>query len=993
MFRMFLVLLMMISINSAFSGERQFNIYNAKTGEKIDYAQFAKEALAFDLVFFGEFHDDVVIHNIQKDLLAEMYKQNSKVAVSMEMFERDVQKQVDDYLANRKDEKDFIATSRPWPDYEKFYKALVELAKANKAPVIAANVPRKYASIYSSQGMTGINKLPPEERQYISREVNVKEGPYMVNFYETMSGNMNMDSSEADDPNIQNSLFLFYGAQIVKDETMAESIVDFMNKNPEYKVIHFNGDFHSNSYLGTVMKVADRNSKLKMGIITPVYVETGANTDYDPQYKDKTDFLIVLQEQTKPIDLFAPQMMPGMHTPPNYVISHTIDIKLTPENHGIVGTNKVKMKNPVVKSARFKFLKDLKMKKITSPDAELEYEIKEPQGDDIYSYVTIKPKKTELNVIDFEYSGSVYYSPDVTLLNQRHSNTPGIISSKEGEGIYLPGGSYFPQTESDLADFDIKITVPKDMTIITSGTLAGKNVDGENAVFNYKSELPADDFILVGGRYVQKDTTVDGKKFSVFMFKDSPVANTYLTSAVKDYYTYTKLLGAYPYSGFAIVENFFATGFGMPGYTLLSNKLMAMPWVTLMPGSLPHEFVHNWWGNSVYVNYDMGNWCEALTTFCSNYYYNIANNIPDQALDWRKKAIISTNELPEEANYPVGKFEYQRNNNDATIGYQKGGFIFYEVMKLIGEKTFFNTMKKFSEKYKGKRATWFGLTNTFSTQCKADSINAPVAKVINQWLNSKNIPELTLDDVDYDDNKISFEINQDAKFYMSVPVVIDYGDSKEKKYFNIEAENNKFSADVKKEPKSITLDPEYECLRKLNKWEIPYSFSLTLTDKPLLILPSKKSSAYPIYEQVAGMMKESGYEIDFKSVDDLEDNDWEERSIIVAGDASTNSFFGKIMDKIPDNIKIKDSTFVVDDKSFNAIDNLMLLNYAHPEEDGKYMTLIYINNPANIDPFRRIFRYLSYSMLITNKTKAGRPQSQMELFPKAKDKEKLEYKF
>jgi len=140
-------------------------------------------------------------------------------------------------------------------------------------------------------------------------------------------------------------------------------------------------------------------------------------------------------------------------------------------------------------------------------------------------------------------------------------------------------------------------------------------------------------------------------------------------------------------------------------------------------------------------------------------------------------------------------------------------------------------------------------------------------------------------------------------------------------------------------------------------------------------------------------MKESGYEIDFKSVDDLEDNDWEERSIIVAGDASTNSFFGKIMDKIPDNIKIKDSTFVVDDKSFNAIDNLMLLNYAHPEEDGKYMTLIYINNPANIDPFRRIFRYLSYSMLITNKTKAGRPQSQMELFPKAKDKEKLEYKF
>jgi len=96
-----------------------------------------------------------------------------------------------------------------------------------------------------------------------------------------------------------------------------------------------------------------------------------------------------------------------------------------------------------------------------------------------------------------------------------------------------------------------------------------------------------------------------------------------LNESINYYKEYTKLFGKYPYKSFSVVENFFATGFGMPGYTLLSNKLMVMPWVTLSPGSLAHEFVHNWWGNSVFTDNNAGNWCEALTTFSTNYYYNI----------------------------------------------------------------------------------------------------------------------------------------------------------------------------------------------------------------------------------------------------------------------------------------------------------------------------------------------------------------------------------
>ncbi len=982
-----LLLIMMLPAHS-----RDFAVYDSKTGARLDINAFAKEVLKADLVFFGEFHDDSVIHSIQRDLLAAMYTLNPKTAVSLEMFERDAGPFLDDYLAGKITEAEFLKKSRPWPDYEKFYKPLVEMAKTNNAPVIAANVPRKYAAIYSAQGMTGIRNLPENERAFTARRVNVKEDMYMENFFKTMAGNMGMDASDSADPNTGNTLFLFYGAQVLKDETMAESIVDFMDKNKDYKVIHFNGDFHSNNYLGTVQKVADRKPDMKIAVITPVYVKTGEKPGYDPQYKEQCDFVIVMQELTRPVT--PPMMMPGMHTPPNGAAVHTVSITLDPDKHRLEGRDKVKMKNPVVKSARFKMLKSVKINKVSSPDAELEYRIGDIKDDEFYSSIVVRPKSNELNEIIFEYGGEVRNSPEVTLLNQRHSNTPGIVSDSAGEGIYLPAGSYYPYTENDMADFDITVSVPKDITVITSGKYIPINSgEGANHTVRYTSELPADEFILVGGRYVLKDTTVDGRKFGVYMFKDSPLAVKYLSAVVNDYLLYTKLLGPYPYSSFSIVENFFATGFGMPGYTLLSNKLMAMPWVTLMPGSLPHEFVHNWWGNSVYVNYDMGNWCEALTTFCSNYYHNILTGKPDQALDWRKKALIAVNELPESANYPVARFKYQKNNDDATIGYQKGGFIFYELMKLTGEKTFFASLQKFAAKYKGKRAGWMSLLSTFDAQCKADSSSVPAIKVLSQWLNSSSVPTLTLGKALQENGKLNFSIDQDGVYLMSVPIVMDYGDSKEKVYFTIREQTNNFSVDLKKPVRSVTLDPDYECLRKLCKWEIPYTFNLTLTDKPLLVLPGRNTQAYPLMEQFVSLMKESGYDFEARPADELKDADWKERSIVVVGDQSANPFLKNILNKLPGGVAINDTAFLVNGRSLSAADNMMLLNYAHPTAKDKFMTVIYISNPSNVDPFRRLFRYLSYSMLVVSKTKAGMPQAQMELFPTVGNKEKMVVEF
>jgi uncharacterized iron-regulated protein len=986
---MFYVIILLAIVSTKVFAERQYAIYETATEKKITMKELADKSIKKDIIFFGEFHDDSIIHNLQKEYLQELYKLNSKIAVSLEMFERDVQPVIDNYLAGKITEDEMVKTSRPWPDYMKFYKPLVELAKTNKAPVIAANIPRKYAAVYSSDGWTGIEKLPPAERVFIAKKMQFKEDIYMKNFYNTMKANMGMDTNAPVSANLENTLALYYGAQVLKDETMGESIFEFINKNKGWKAVHFNGDFHSNSYLGTVQKVMDRDKSAKIAVIAPVYVESGAKPDFNSANKGEGDYIIVLENIKREMSAGSVAGMGGALNE-NFISSHKIKIKLDPKKHSIEGTDNFRFKNPITKSATFGLLKDLKIESITSPDGQLEYK---STTDSMYQEITIKSKNGEISEFNIKYSGIVNHSPNILLLNQKHSNTPGIIADSAGEGIYLPGGSYFPQADKDLADFDIEIALPKELTLITSGTLVSRKEEGATAIYNYKSELPTDDMILVGGRYMSIDTVYDGKTFSVYTFAPTPSAKTFLNASIEYYKYYTGLFGPYPYSAFKIIENFFASGFGMPGYTLLSNKLMALPWVVLAPGSLAHEFVHNYWGNSIYVNYSSGNWCEGLTTFSTNYYYNVLANKPEAALDWRKKALLSMESLPEKDNYPLAKFESQKNTNDAVIGYQKGGFLFYELLKSMGDEQFFKVLKGFAKKYKGRRASWMSMLLSFSMASQMSGSTIPVDQIFDQYLNNTAIPKLKLDNVKLQGDSLTFEVNQDLKYYMSVPVKVITNKGTTWQNCVMTDSVNKFGLKTGAEIRSITVDPDYQCLRRLNKWEIPYSFSLTLGDNPLFILPSKSSKDFAIAQEFAKMVKESDYTMDAKSIDDVQSADWANRSIIVLGDMTNNNFYKEMVNKYPNGINIVGPEIQVRELKLPAEGNMMLLNCANPKNPEKYLSIIYCSGFGSVDQFRRLFHYQSYSMVLLDKAKPGKPLSQMEIFPTLMDRGQLEYKF
>lgn len=225
------------------------------------------ELAAFDVVFLGELHDDAATHRLEAMLLEAMVRASDKpLALSLEMFERDVQGVLDDYLQGRIPEAEFLAKSRPWPNYARDYRPLVEFAKTHGLPVIAANVPRRLASRVAKEGLQALDALPPAERLLAARTVDVPEGRLLERFRASMAAHPGLT---------EDALMGMFQAQCLKDATMAESIARALEAGSR-RVLHVNGAFHSDEGLGVPAQLLARWPRVRLRVTTALPVDDEA---------------------------------------------------------------------------------------------------------------------------------------------------------------------------------------------------------------------------------------------------------------------------------------------------------------------------------------------------------------------------------------------------------------------------------------------------------------------------------------------------------------------------------------------------------------------------------------------------------------------------------------------------------------------------------------------------------------------------------------------
>lgn len=243
----------------------------------------------YDGIFLGEFHDSQPVHDTELAVLQQLYAQHGdKLVLSMEMFERDVQPVVNDYLAGKITEEEFLKNSRPWPQYMMAYKPLIEFAKAHKIPVLAGNIPRYLAADYAKSGT--LDSIPADKKQYLPRVHKAGSKAYEDKFAATMMAMNHAGVGMQVPPERIHNMFM---AQCLKDDTMAESISDYMAAHPGVVIYHVQGEFHGESRLGVVEKLQGLQPQAKLAVIDTIHYDgTSDVQEITKEKKDFGDFLI-----------------------------------------------------------------------------------------------------------------------------------------------------------------------------------------------------------------------------------------------------------------------------------------------------------------------------------------------------------------------------------------------------------------------------------------------------------------------------------------------------------------------------------------------------------------------------------------------------------------------------------------------------------------------------------------------------------------------------
>ena len=280
----FLFILLLLFPLFGFSQDKLADHYKIFAGSRrktVSPADIVADLKAADVLFFGEEHNDSTAHYLELQLLKSLYQQYpGKVALSMEMFETDCQLVLNEYLSGLIREKNFMEEARAWPNY-KDYRPLIEFAKENHVPVIAANAPGRYVNMVNRLGLTSLMQLSATGRSYLPPlPIDTATGEYYQKFSDIMGGHASM-------PGMQ-----LYQAQNLWDATMAWSIAQFLNVHPGYKVLQINGGFHSQEKLGAAAQLKKYAPKVRILNVAALSEDTFDDPDWT-KFAKYGDYIIL----------------------------------------------------------------------------------------------------------------------------------------------------------------------------------------------------------------------------------------------------------------------------------------------------------------------------------------------------------------------------------------------------------------------------------------------------------------------------------------------------------------------------------------------------------------------------------------------------------------------------------------------------------------------------------------------------------------------------
>lgn len=415
------------------------------------------------------------------------------------------------------------------------------------------------------------------------------------------------------------------------------------------------------------------------------------------------------------------------------------------------------------------------------------------------------------------------------------SETAGIV---DPQGAFLAGTSFWVPTFGDaLVTFELEVTgAPAGWRSVSQGRRTSR-AGSERWV----CEHPVEEVYLVAGPWTEVREQVGPVELMAFLREPDPLLARRFLDATKRYLAlYESMLPPFPWPSFALVENFWETGYGMPGFTLLGPKVIRFPWI--LTSSYPHELLHNWWGNSVYVAAEGGNWCEGLTAYMADH---LLAEQRGEGAAYRRDTLRKYSDFVRDGkDFPLSEFRSRTSAATEAVGYGKSLMLFHMLRQEVGDPAFVAALGRFWREHAHERASFADLEAAFEAETGTRR-----RTFFATWVARPGAPRLAVAEAvarelpgggGYQVELTLEQTQPEEPFPLRVPVVVTVAEGLPvAAVVTMTGRRASTIVPLPSRPVRLDVDPAFDVMRRLDPAELPPTLSTVLgDDRPTYVLPA-----------------------------------------------------------------------------------------------------------------------------------------------------------
>jgi len=282
-------------------------------------------------------------------------------------------------------------------------------------------------------------------------------------------------------------------------------------------------------------------------------------------------------------------------------------------------------------------------------------------------------------------------------------------------------------TYGDAAFFIVKVTAPKGLTLVTSGSEISHSEDGQTQALNVASG-PARDFYLAASAIYEETSQTFGevtiRSYAPAKFKDG--AKMALDIASKSIELFSSLYAPYPYTELDIISTpTLAGGIEYPGLIVVTSGIYEIQGNSpesrsSMEGVVAHEVGHQWFYNLVGDDQLDDPWLdEALAQFATLEYF--ADEYGRNGEDGFRAHLESRWGRLEYARIPISlPVAAYEGGAYGPIVYGRGPLFFVALREEMGDAVFDEFLRDYTERLSWKIATPEFLQSLAEEHCSCD---------------------------------------------------------------------------------------------------------------------------------------------------------------------------------------------------------------------------------------------------------------------------------